>query len=139
MLLGQPGLTAMDKLNIIKIIYETLEEYGIISEEIIENALLDAIDYLKAHAPEYYAEAYAYAVANGYIDIAIDAIDTAIAAIKTIDLSNTQITPESQANIATELAAVIATLEEIKAALVNGDAETLDDLIKTVMALEDDL
>ena len=111
-------------------------------DETLQN-LVATVDLLKQWIPEYYDEAYAYAYAyaaeNGYVDVAINAIDVAIDTIKSIDLSGTQITASSQANIATELAAVVATLEEIKAALANGEAQDVIGLVNTVMALEDDL
>jgi hypothetical protein len=139
MLFNQPGLTLVDNVKIVNVIYETLKAEGLISREIVEKSLIDAHEQLKILVPEYYAEAYAYASENGYIEIAINAIDTAIAAIKSADLSDTQITPESQANIATELVAVVATLEDLKVVLANDKAEDFDGLVKTVLALEDDL
>ena len=111
-------------------------------EEKIEEVLA-AVELVMELVPEYYdeayADAYAYALENGYIEVAINGIEIAIDAINSIDLGNTEITAESQANIYAELAATVATLEELKAVLENGAAEDVEGLVESVMALQDDL
>ncbi len=92
---------------------------------------------------EYYEEAYIfgynYALMNGYVSVAVDAIDDAIAAVNALDLSTLGLSAELEAAVAAELAATVATLSELKAALENNDANTVDGLVATVAALSDDL
>ena len=109
-----------------------------------EQAINDAEVLMAQYADliaEYYDEAYAighaYASANGYIAEAQNAIDVAIAAVESIDLSGVAMTAEFQATVKTELAAVVATMEEVKVAIAN--AATVEDLTNAVFALENDL
>ena len=136
-------LTAEQKAEVVRIIYVVLEDHGYISQEIIMNALIEAVDMLKKLVPQYYNEAYEYgyyyAVVNGYLDMAINAIDSAIAAINGINLDAAPMTEITKANLYKELAATIATLQKIKAALANNELKNVQGLINTVLALEEDL
>ena len=109
-----------------------------------EQAINDAEVLMAQYADliaEYYDEAYAfghaYASANGYIAEAQNAIDVAIAAVESIDLSGVAMTAEFQATVEVELAAVVATMEAAKVAVAN--AATVEDLTNAVFALENDL
>ena len=86
-----------------------------------------------------YADAYKDAVADGYIAEAVDAIDTAMNAISELDLDVLGVTDELKAAIEAELAATLATLDEIKNVLANNKAETVEGLVASVSELEDDL
>ena len=125
--------------NAVKAAYE--DEYTA-QDETIKNALA-ALELAKELVLEYYdeayAEAYKYAVANGYIDSASNAIDQSIAAINAIDLSETEMTDAFKEELKAELQAVVVTLTKIKAALVSDQFATVDMMVNSVLALEEDL
>ena len=135
---GHPSESGHD--SIYQGIISSYENEYTAEDETLQN-LIDAMDLVKYLVTEYYDDAYAYgynyALENGYITIAQNGIAIAIDAINGIVLPE-EITEESKANIYAELKAVVATLEELKVAL-GGQAATVDGLIETVMALEDDL
>ena len=93
-------------------------------DETVEN-LTEAAKVVADLVVEYYDEAYAYgyqyALENGYIDVTVDAIDEAIAAIEAIDLSVAGMTAELEAEVAAELAAIVETLEAAKALILEAD------------------
>lgn len=68
-----------------------------------------------------YEAVYAYAKQEGYIDTALDAIDEAIAQLNDIDLSETELDAEDQADAAAQIADTIEVLEAAKALLVEAD------------------
>ena len=140
---NREGLTVADRAEIVRIVYTVLEDHGYISQQIIVDALIEAVETLKTLIPEYYDDAYAYgyayALENGYVAAAVAALDAAIASVKSVDLDGYAMTDVSKANIVNELNAVVATLEEIKAAIENGNVADVNALVNTVLALEDDL
>ena len=140
---NREDLTVADKAAIVRIVYTVLEDHGYISQQMIVDALIEAVETLKVLVPEYYDDAYAfgyaYALENGYVAAAVAAIDAAIASVKSVDLDGYAMTDVSKANIVNELNAVVATLEELKAALANGNVADVNALVNTVLALEDDL
>ncbi|MBQ8322180.1 MAG: hypothetical protein IJX92_07430, partial [Clostridia bacterium] len=105
------------------------------ADKTIENAIYLITEYYD----EAYAYGYTYADANGYVDAAVAALESAIAAVETTDVSGTEMTEEFKSALNAELAAVVATLEELKAVLEADAAADVDGLVDTVLALEDDL
>ena len=101
------------------------------------------INNVTAFIKEYYDEAYALAYAEadkaGYVDKAAKAIDEAIKVITKLDLSETKITEEFREELTKELSALIMTLNEIKAALIEDKASDVEGLYNTAVALWDDL
>jgi len=128
--------------EIFKAVKAAYEDEYTAQDETIKNALA-ALELAKELVLEYYdeayAEAYKYAVANGYIDSASNAIDQAIAAINAIDLSETEMTDAFKEELKAELQAVVVTLTKIKAALVSDQFATVDMMVNSVLALEEDL
>ena len=122
-------------------------ENGIKGKEIVFEEAWTIIQeyyyFLEEMFPEYYDEAYAYgytyAAENGYIAMAQKGIADAIAAIEAIDLDDTDMTEEFKAQLQVELDALVVTLEKMNAALAAGQFATVDSLVATFMALENDL
>ena len=107
-------------------------------DETIEN-----LKYIGGLVVEYYDEAYAYgyqyADENGYIDLSVEAIDKAIAALENVDLSVLGTTDELTEKLAAEIEATIATLKELREVLATDSAKDVEGLAAAVLALEDDL
>jgi len=78
----------------------------------------------------FYEDAYDYAQQEGYIDMALDTLESAIAELKAIDLSKTNLTPVGQEEVAAQIEELIDILEAAKALL--SEADVLDK--KTVEA-----
>ncbi len=104
-----------------------------------ELALKEAIDLIVRYYDDAYAFGYAYADNNGYIDEAVVAIDEAIKAIESIDVSGTEMTDAFKAKLEAELKATVETLKELKAVLESDSAKDVAGLADAVLALEDDL
>ena len=100
-------------------------EDGTTGKDVAIDELLKAAEDLSAFVAEYYDEAYAYAYAEakaaGCIDNAIAGIDAAIDELQSIDLSDTEITAEFQAEVAEEIEEMIETLEAAKALILEAD------------------
>lgn len=77
-----------------------------------------------------YEDAYDYAQQEGYIDMALDTLDSAIAELKAIDLSNTNLTDTGKTEVTAQIEELIDILEAAKALL--SEADVLDK--KTVEA-----
>ena len=94
------------------------------ADKTMDNAKAAAI-VLRDLIVEYYDNAYAYAYEKadeaGYIDIAIDGIDAAIATLKGIDLSGTDMTDAFKAEMVGEVEEIVETLEAAKALLLEAD------------------
>ncbi len=88
---------------------------------------------------EYYAAGYAYALENGKIDAAIDAIDAAIDVIPEIDLDGIELTDELQAALQAELDAIVPTLEKVLVALENGDLDDFGGFASTLVDLKGEI
>ena len=130
---AHPSQAGHDELA--KAVIEAYKNEWTAQKETIETLLYVITEYYD----DAYAYGYQYAVDNGYIATATDAIDTAIEAIKAIEFPKDAMTPKLEAKLKAELAEVVATLEELKAVLEENDAATVDGLVDTVLALEDDL
>ena len=104
-----------------------------------QKALEDAIYYITEYYDEAYAYGYQYALDNGYIAEAIEAIDDAIEAVNAIDVTDTEITDAFKAKFNAELEAIVATLEELREVLAYNEAADVDGLVDAILALEDDL
>lgn len=93
-------------------------------EETIANAtkLVEAIAaYIAENYEEIYATVYAEAKNAGYIDTATAAIDSAIATLNSIDLSDSQMTDAFKAEVAGEIKEIVETLVAAKALIVEAD------------------
>ncbi len=111
-------------------------------DETIENAkeaFEIAKDFILDYVDEAYAEAYTKADEAGYIADAEAAIDTAIAAVLALDVSEIEMTDAFKALLEEEVMAVVATLQEAKAALNEDKAASVSGAIDAVAALGDDL
>ena len=75
-----------------------------------------------------YEDAYDYAKQEGYVDKAVDAVDSVIADLKAIDLSKTKLTAEGQAQVTAQINNIIDTLEATKTLLTDADALDRDAL-----------
>ena len=119
-------------------------------EELTEEdkeALIAAAQDLAYLVSEYYDEAYAegykYAAENGYVDIAVDAIDTAIEAVKYAETvfegleagGEKQMTEAFKAEMLPAFDEAVETLEAAQVLLEKGDVldeETLNELLATL-------
>ena len=141
MVFNQEGHTIQDKVRIVVVIYETLEEEGVIAD--LKDAAIAGLYYVQQLIAEYYDDAYEYgynyALENGYVANAVDAINQAIDLINGLDLDEIGATDELKALIKAELDATVVTLTKINAALAAGAFSTVDGLINSVFALQDDL
>ena len=117
------------------------EKYTV-QDETIENIKESVVELGKLVA-EYYDEAYAfgyaYADEQGYIDMAVAAIDELIVNLETLDLSGVEMTDEFRAELEKEIAATIVTLKEIRDVLANDSAKDVPALLNTLNGLMDDL
>ena len=109
--------------------------------ENLKAPLEHAYDFVLENYDDAYAYAYGIVDEKGYItvaldafDVAFDAIDTAIAEVNAADLSD-----ELKADVLVELEAAKATLAEVEGALDAGKLGTVDGLVASVFALENDL
>lgn len=81
---------------------------------------------------EYYADAYAYLVDNGYIAEATGVIELALEELNAIDLDVLGATPETKDNLETELATVISSLEGLNV-VINDTADNLDGFVLSIL------
>ena len=88
---------------------------------------------------EYYANGYAYAKENGYIDGAIEAIKVALETIPEIDLEGVGMTEELRATLETELDALVPTLEKLLVILESEEISEFDGFVNAALTLEGDL
>ena len=88
---------------------------------------------------KFYEKGYAYADAHGYTNKVVSVINRAINRIERVDLSDNRMTSAFRVKLQAELDAMVATLEELKAAVENDDAKTLGGLKATILALKDDV
>lgn len=137
---SHPSAVGHDALT--EAVLNTLENEYTTDDKIIDNIKVvyeDVKDIILEYYDEAYAGAYKELDKNGYVDAAANGIEGAIEAIKTIDISGTQMTDEFKAELAEELAAVVVTLTEIKSVLESDTAKDADGLLVAVAELEDDL
>ena len=133
-----PSATGHDTLTLSLV--ECYEDKYTTVDETVEN-LKVLLDYLEKNPNLVYSYAYDKVVEEGYIDTAVKALDETLAIL---DLAADNVgllglTPELEAEVLAEINAVIATLDDLKAALVNGDARTIEGLMALVDKLEADL
>ena len=136
---GRDDLTTEQKFRIVAIVYQTLDDEGYITEENIEYIGGLIVEYYD----EAYFEAYKYLEDNNYIELSVEGIDKAIAALRVaydeVDAGLLGVTEELKEKIKAELVATIRTLEEIQLVLANGTADDVDGFVAAILALEDDL
>ena len=117
-----------------------------VKDKTIEN-FKEALEIAWGLIVEYYDEAYAlgydYLDKNGYIKVAVDALNDAIDAIYlAIDEVNGGLlgtTDDLTDLMVDELEATIKTLEELRDVLKNGNAGDVAGFVDAILALEDDL
>ena len=136
---GREDMTVEQKVDILVVVYETLDEEGYITEEnakFIAGIVLEYYD-------EAYFEAYKYLDENGYIDVAVIGIEKAIeaiyVAIEEVEGGLLGTTDELTAELVKELYATIETLKELIEVLANDSAKDVNGLVAAVLELEDDL
>ncbi len=136
---GREDLTVEQKVQILVVTYETLDEEGYITEE---NAMIIA-GLVAEYYDEAYFEAYKYLDEKGYIDVAVMGVDEAIEAIylaiKEVEAGLLGVTDELKAEMIKELYATIETLKELREVLATDGAKDVEGFINTVFELEDDL
>ena len=106
-----------------------------VQKQTIKNAYELALEYYD----EAYAFGYQYADENGYIDLSVEAIDKAIAALEGVDVSVLGTTEELAEKLEVEIEALIETLNELREVLATDSAKDVEGLVAAVFALEDDL
>ena len=136
---GREDMTVEQKVDILVVVYKTLDEEGYITEEnakFIAGIVLEYYD-------EAYFEAYKYLDENGYIDVAVIGIEKAIeaiyVAIEEVAGGLLGTTDELTVELVKELYATIETLKELIEVLANDSAKDVNGLVATVLELEDDL
>lgn len=97
------------------------------------------VEYASENYDEAYANAYAYALENGYVDVAVDAIEEAVLALENLDPSTLELDENALAFVEGELEASVDTLNEVKALLEDGSLDDFIGLVLGLVALEDDL
>ena len=112
---------------------ELVEKYNEI-KAIVEYVAND----IEENREEYYAAGYAYALENGKIGEAIEAIEVALETIPTIDLDGFELTAELQEALESELEALVPTLEKILVVLEGGERADLNGFAGTVLTLSGD-
>ena len=88
---------------------------------------------------EYYAEGYAYADENGYIEAAIEAIKLALEVLPEIDLEEVGMTEELREKLQAEIDVLPGTLEKLVAILESGEASEFNGFVNAALTLEGDL
>lgn len=114
----------------------TQSEYEDVLETYLENAEKEDIDAaiefivndLSQNYEEYYAMGYAYALENGYIDMATEYVERAIETIKNIEY-------DSEA-VKAELDQIVVTLEKLLAILKNEIIESYQALVESLNTLK---
>lgn len=123
-----PAISAFDFANI--------KEKG---EEVVEDtqaSIDDLVAYVTENYVELYAEGYAYARENGYIDVALDAVGSAIVAVENIDVSGLPVGDDLKEAIQYEIEACASTLGLIELAL---ECEDIDWLVFVAMFITLDI
>ena len=121
----QPGLTIQDKIAIVVIIYEVLDEYGYVDMAIAMG----------------YAMGYAMAKENGYVDMVIGYIDIAIQSVDGVKNAVADFAVSSElagvkAALLTEINATTETLMAIKALLESDILANVDNAWAAVLDLQ---
>ena len=136
---GREDLTLEQKVQILVVVYETLDEEGYITEE--------NLMFIAGLVVEYYDEAYEYAYGyadeHGYIDVSVEAIDEAIKAIylaiDEVEAGLLGLSDELTERLVKELYATIETLKELREVLASDSAKDVEGFVAAIFALEDDL
>ena len=105
----------------------------------VESAINKIVDYVSENYEEAYANGYAYALENGYIDILLGAIDEAVVALDALDASSLGADADLAAALEVELDATVNTLFELENVLLNGSVNEFAGLMVALVGLEDDL
>ena len=114
---------------------DTSEGLGLVDKyRDIKDIVAHVVDDVVENHDEYYADAYAYLVDNGYVAEATLVIDVALDKLEEIDLEALGATAETKDNLATELGAVVSALEGLKAVLNDGTAGNLDAFVTSILA-----
>lgn len=115
---------------------DTLEDLDLVEKYEEVMGLVDSVvDLIKENHEEYCAAGYAYALNNGYIDDAIDAIEYAIVTMPEIDLDGVEMSDELKSQLEAEIKAIVPTLEKLLAVLENDD---LDGMVNELLGLSDE-
>ena len=132
-------LTLKNKIEILVVVHETLEEEGYATRENLELIW----GYVQEYYDEAYFETYKYLDDNGYIDDAVIGIDKAIegiyVAIDAIESGLLGITDGLAEEFVNELYATIDTLNKVKDVLAHDKASTVEDLLNVLKTFESDL
>ena len=105
----------------------------------VESAIYQIVDYVSENYEDAYADGYAYALENGYINDLLWAIDEAVAAIEVLDVSSLGVEADLAAALETELDATVDTLCELEEVLAQGTAVDFAGLVVALVGFEDDL
>lgn len=109
--------------------------------ENLKAPLEHAYDFVLENYDDAYAYAYGIVDAKGYVDVALDAFGVAFDALNTAidEVNAADLSDELKADVLVELEAAKATLAEVEGALDAGDLGTVNGLVASVFALENDL
>lgn len=123
--------------NIFDAIVESYENDWTAQKQTIKNAF----EYVSEYYDEAYEYGYAYADENGYIDLSVDAIDSAILALNgaLAEVATLPLSAELRADLVNELLAAIDTLEELREVLATDSAKNVEGFVAAALGLEGDL
>jgi hypothetical protein len=127
-----PAIYAFDRDDVkLDKVEEKATELKVTIEEIAK--------YVAENYEQAYADGYAYALENGFVDEAVAALDEAIAVLEGVDLETLEVTNELKAQLANELDACVDTLGDLKGLLANNEIADFDGLVIALVALEAEL
>ena len=133
---GRDDLTFDQKIEIFVVVYETLDEEGYITKENAEIIL----DFVLEYYDEAYEYGYAYVDGNGYIDVAVSALEKVLARLELVDLSdNGPMTEEFRELLQKEVDALEILIAKIIVVLDADAIKDVDGLVAVLNASVDDI
>lgn len=93
----------------------------------------EIVAYVTENYEEAYEYGYAYALENGYLDIAVNAVNDAIAALEAAEV---ELPEDMKAAVEEELVACVETLNNVASLLTNTEIDNVEGLLIALLALE---
>ena len=119
--------------------YGTKENHEPYDYQQLVYEVIDAAVEADKEAQKNYSNTYQFLLECGVIDLAVEAIDEAIATLNDVSLDIFNLSDELEELCYDERDAMVSTLNEIKLALVNNTADDISGLCKVIEGLENDL
>lgn len=101
--------------------------------ENVQATIEEVVAYVTENYEEAYEYGYAYALENGYLDVAVNAVNDAIAALEAAEV---ELPEDMKAAVEEELDACVETLNNVAALLTNTDVDNVEGLVIALLALE---